>query len=211
MAEHFILMGDVIDSRRQDAGALRRALKELVARCNQERRCDILSPYTITLGDEFQGVGRSLRGCIRCIFFFEDARLENPHPFKFHYVVHLGEIQTPINPDIAYEMMGPGLAKARELLTDKSRDRPRFWFDLPDPKLTHNLNRLFSVLEKLDARWKLEDYPLIFDMLRESNNEEVATMHGKNRSQIWKRRSTLLVDEYSALRDVVLDLAAETG
>lgn len=35
--------------------------------------------------------------------------------FKLHYVGHYGEIQTPINREIAYEMMGPGLTQARAL------------------------------------------------------------------------------------------------
>lgn len=199
-------MGDVIQSRRHRAGTLKANLKELVTSCNEALSEQILSPYTITLGDEFQGVASSLQGIVRSLFFLEEARLEHGYGFRLHYIAHRGEIQTPINPSIAYEMMGPGLTKARELLTRKQRNRPRFHFDLPDQALAKNLNRLFRVVEGLDERWQQDDYALISAMLRESNNETVASEHGKNRSQIWKRRKSLLIEEYRLIKEVILDV-----
>jgi hypothetical protein len=43
-------------------------------------------------------------------------------------------------------------------------------------------------------------------MLQNENNEEVAIKHKKNRSQIWKRRKTLLITEYKALKQVILGI-----
>jgi hypothetical protein len=47
-------------------------------------------------------------------------------------------------------------------------------------------------------------------MLSDQNNEEVAAKHGKNRSQIWKRRKYLLIEEYRLTKAVVLDLIDAT-
>lgn len=206
MAQYFILMGDVIESRKLDATKLRQQLKTLLSSCNRDLKPAILSPYTTTLGDEFQGIARSLRGVAKCIFYVEETRIKRQDNFGIRYVAHYGEIQTPINTEVAYGMMGPGLAKARALLTDKRRRQPRFCFDLPDKRLAENLTRLFRVIDGLMYRWDRQDYSLISDMLANTNNEEVAAKHNKNRSQIWKRRKHLFIEEYRLTKAVIFDL-----
>ena len=73
MAKYFILMGDVIGSRRLYARKLQRQLKNLLSACNQHLKAGILSPYTTTLGDEFQGIAMSLRATAESIFFLEET------------------------------------------------------------------------------------------------------------------------------------------
>ena len=199
-------MGDIVSSRKHNAKELKQDFTDLVSNCNAELSSGILSPYTITLGDEFQGIAKSMRSAIESIFYFEEARLKKSLNFKLRLVLLYGGIDTPINKKIAHGMMGPGLSKAREMLTDKKRGNPRFRFALPDEKIALQLNRIFSVLESLTAEWHKKDFPLIIDMLANDNNEEVGKKHGKNRSQIWKRRKSLRIDEYKTLKRVILDL-----
>ena len=59
------------------------------------------------------------------------------------------------------------------------------------------------LFRSLTDRWDVADALLILNMLGNTNNEEVGLMHGKNRSQIWKRRKHLLVKEYRALKDTI--------
>jgi hypothetical protein len=203
---HFILMGDIIGSAHFNAQTLSQQFKDILSICNHNLKDKILSPYTTTLGDEFQGIARSLRSVADTIFYLEDIRMKRQYGFMFRYVAHYGEIETPINRKIAYGMMGPGLAHARELLNEKRRGQLRFLFDLPNEMLTDNLNKLFLVIAGLTSRWDLQDYSLILDMLSTQNNDEVAEKHGKDRSQIWKRRRHLLIEEYRAMKSVVLNL-----
>ena len=206
MANYFILMGDVVGSRMVDPEQLSIQLKNLVTSCNDKLKSMILSPLTITLGDEFQGVVGSLEAIVESIFHFEESIIRNQYDFKIRYVGHFGEIQTPINKEIAYEMMGPGLINTRELLTQKSRNRTRILIDLPNEKMADMLTKLFKVSDSIMKRWKGEDYRLIFDMLHNRNNLEVASIYSKNRTQIWKRRNSLLIEEYNLLKSVILDL-----
>ena len=89
-------MGDVVSSRGYEAKLLHKELKALIQSCNEELR-DILSPYTITLGDEFQGITTSLEASIKTLFFIEEECLKQKLGFKLHYVLHFGEIETEIN------------------------------------------------------------------------------------------------------------------
>ena len=205
MPKYFILMGDIVGSGEQNPLELIDGFKYLISSCNKTLHQQILSPYTITLGDEFQGIACSLSGLLDSIFYIEEERIKWAYNFKLRFVGHYGEIQTPINTNIAYEMMGPGLAHARDLLSIKRQNRPRFIFDLPDQKHEQYLNRLFQVIDGIIGKWKISDYPLISDMLTDASDQEVGAKYDKNRSQIWKRRKHLLVKEYKLLKAVIIE------
>lgn len=197
-------MGDVVSSKSYDSRKLSRELKTLVTEVNADLSHQTLSPYTITLGDEFQGVTKNLNTGIQTLFQFEETCLHRNYEFKLHYVLHYGEIETDINPKIAYEMMGSGLTMARELLSGKKRDRLRFNFELANITESEQLNRIFQVLDGITASWKVKDYPLIWDMIQNENNSKVGDLHQKNRDQIWKRRKTLMINEYNLLKSFIL-------
>ena len=207
MALYHILMGDIIKSRKYDAQKLRNDFMGIISSCNKDMKHDIISPYTITLGDEFQGIAASLAAVVKTIFYIEENLLLGSLAFKIRYVVVHGSIDTPINRLKAYTMMGDGLTKARNILTDKRRGLPRFRFELENSYTMNQFNRLFLVLDGLTNRWDIEDGGLILDMLANPHNKEVGTAHGKNRSQIWKRRKNLLIEEYRALKDALAELA----
>ncbi|HBZ37784.1 MAG TPA: hypothetical protein DEO59_04650 [Balneola sp.] len=198
-----IFMGDVVNSSDYDGEVLSKGLKELVESTNKKFSKDILSPLTITLGDEFQGVLNSVSTGIDLLFHLEEELLITEPDFKLHYVLLLGEIETEINPDIAYEMMGKGLTEARKMLSSKKRNRKRFRFKLQNKEQTEQLSKIFEVLDTIILNWKKEDYPLILDMINNDNNSEVGDLHDKNRDQIWKRRKTLMINEYNLLKDFI--------
>ncbi|OAN64262.1 hypothetical protein A8B79_13025 [Balneola sp. EhC07] len=198
-----IFMGDVVNSSDYDGEVLSKGLKELVESTNKKFGKAILSPLTITLGDEFQGILSSVSSGIDLLFHLEEELLKTEPDFKLHYVLLLGEIETEINPDIAYEMMGKGLTEARKMLSSKKRNRKRFRFKLQNKEQTEQLSRIFEVLDTIILNWKKEDYPLILDMINNDNNSEVGELHDKNRDQIWKRRKTLMINEYNLLKDFI--------
>ncbi len=206
MAWQYILMGDVIGSSKYDARKLRQEFMKLVSSCNEKLERGIISPYTVTLGDEFQGVATSLHAMTEAIFYMEELALRRELAFKIRYVAVHGKIDTPVNRLKAHTMMGSGLTKARKILTDKRRGKPRFYFDLGDVYTMHQLNRLFLVLDGLANRWDRGDGLLILDMLANPHNEGVGIKHGKNRTQIWKRRKHLFIEEYRALKEAIVEL-----
>lgn len=209
MTNYYIVMGDIIKSGNYPTNQIYGSFQKIVSECNETLQAGILSPYTITLGDEFQGVAASLHKAVESIFFLEEARLYNQIDFKIRYVVHYGKIETPINIRIAHGMMGKGLTEARKMLTKKWRNKSRFLFELPDQKLCRQLNRLFSTLDSIIEEWRAKDFLLVIDMLAMESNKEVGIKHGKNRSQIWKRRKTLFVREYKTLKTVIYEMIKE--
>jgi len=201
--KYYILMGDVIGSSDYEPENLGNNLKKLVHSANEDLRNKTLSPYTVTLGDEFQGVTKSLTSGIETLFYFEEQRLAKELDFKLHYVLHFGKIETEINRETSYGMLGKGLTEAREKLTAKKRDRKRFNFSLEIKEQSEQLNRLFEVLEGITEKWKPDDFALILDMIQNDNDQEVGEKHSKDRSQIYRRRKTLMIHEYNLLKESI--------
>lgn len=201
--KYYILMGDVVRSSDYESEKLGKTLKKLVHSANKDLRKKTLSPYTVTLGDEFQGVTKSLESGIETLFYFEEERLAKELDFKLHYVLHFGKIDTEINRETSYGMLGEGLTEARKKLTAKKRDRRRFNFSLEQKDQSEQLNRLFEVLDSITEKWKPDDFALILDMIRNDNDQEVGEKHGKDRSQIYRRRKTLMIHEYNLLKESI--------
>jgi hypothetical protein len=72
----------------------------------------LLSPCTITLGDEYQAVYRDADT------LFQDAWLvlEKVYPEKVRFSLGLGTLTTPVNPEQAIGMDGPAFHAAREAM-----------------------------------------------------------------------------------------------
>lgn len=203
MAFYHVIMADVVKSSSLDQVQLGSDLQQLVQSCNEHLAGVLLSPLTVTLGDEFQGVASSLEGAIESLFTLEEMLLEKAYPFRLRYVVLYGEIRTEINPEIAYGMLGPGLTAARARLVSKERSRPRFQFELGDDVATTMLERLFRLLELLVQEWKSKDSLLISELITQRSIKEVAERLDKDRSLIWKRRKSLRIEEYLILKELV--------
>jgi hypothetical protein len=107
--DKIVLIGDVVDSqahpdRRKLQDTLNVKFKSICV-----RRKDIISPYTITLGDEFQAVyGRAGR-----IFNDSLSILSVVHPTRVRFSLGIGTIVTPINRKQALGMDGEAFYNAR--------------------------------------------------------------------------------------------------
>ncbi|MES9972360.1 MAG: SatD family protein [Candidatus Thiodiazotropha sp.] len=107
---YLVVIGDLVASRHSpDRKGLQTRLKALLKRLN-ERMPKPVSPYTLTLGDEFQVVfDKADRGFVDIIQIM--AAL---HPDQVRFSLGLGSIVTDLNPDQAVGMDGPAFYRARD-------------------------------------------------------------------------------------------------
>ena len=98
--DYLVLMADVIGSRKKESTELISEFKRIVNYINDKWSKEILSPLTITLGDEFQGVINTTENSIKVIFDIEEEIIKNNQDLKLRYVVNKGKIDTPINKNI---------------------------------------------------------------------------------------------------------------
>ncbi|MBD3413654.1 MAG: hypothetical protein GF421_04380 [Candidatus Aminicenantes bacterium] len=203
---HLIMIGQIPQVPPQYFEEYQNVLKTLTSSCSKKLRSDLLSPFSVTIDHEFLGVPSSLQACIHSVFCLEETIVEWNVAFDLSYVILNGAISTPIQKKTSSQLMGEGVSQARKALNQKKSSHNRILFYLQPEHLCDQLNNLFMVLDSISSSWNQKDFPLISDMLQTENNEEVAIKHRKNRSQIWKRRKTLQISEYKALKHVLLNL-----
>lgn len=107
---HLVLIGDLIASRHiTDRAATQTLLAAALKRLNRTSRPSLTSPYTLTLGDEFQAVFH------RADTVFQDivSLMHQLEPVQIRFSLALGEITTALNHRQALAMDGPAFYRAR--------------------------------------------------------------------------------------------------
>jgi hypothetical protein len=201
---NYVLMADIIDSGSKDQKELMVQFKSIINSVNRVCRKNILSPLTITLGDEFQSVARNLGGAIQIILTLEEKLVAEKADFKLRYVLLQGRIETPINKELAHGMLGQGLTGARKALLAMKEKQSRFLFEVKKNSLSDALNDCFLIYQSLVDSWKKErHYGIVTHFLELKDYKEVAVKTGKTRSQIWKLEKSLKINEYIAIKNII--------
>lgn len=119
--DYVCVIADIVRSREiENREELQSALKDALNEINRESKRALASPYTITLGDEFQAVYKSCGTVFRDIFRILWAL----HPIKLRFAVSYGALATAINEKRALGMDGPAFHAARaEIENMKKRQR----------------------------------------------------------------------------------------
>ncbi len=203
---YYIVMGDVIGSSRLDSNVLSFQLADLLEAFRDSFGEKALSPFTTTLGDEFQGVCDTLKTAVESIIFFEEKRYMNRYDFSIRYIIHYGKIDTKLNRDIAYGMIGPGLTFARKQITENKKNKPDIQVFIEDEDKSKKIEYGLRVLVGIKRKWSLKDSHIVMDMLGNSNNSEVGKKNNMHRSQVWKRRKNLLIEEYNILKSLIYSI-----
>jgi hypothetical protein len=209
--DFIILMADVVDSRNMPQNKLMKSFKKITDEINNEKKDILLSPVTITLGDEFQCVVKSLKAGIELMIAIDEKKLNETVGFKLRYALVEGGIDTPINHDIAYGMLGEGLTIAREQLIEYKNSYRRYSVRLHNIKKCEALANSLIVYQNITDAWDIDrDYPLIARFLKLKDYKLVADEMGKTRSQIWKREKSLNMEAYFSIKQVINYIAETT-
>lgn len=202
--KQYILMADVVASGKKDQKQLMKDFKKLITEINESYANDILSPLTITLGDEFQCVLKDLAVSIQIILHLEEAIIHQKMNFQLRYILNQGNIETPINKAIAYEMLGSGLTEARQKLTDAKQHKQRFLITIDNKFQQEILTDAFKIAENIIDKWDLEkDYEVVSNFIKFKDYKIVSEAVNKTRSQLWKREKTLNIESYNSVKNII--------
>lgn len=200
-------MADIVDSRKTNQNLLINEFKDVVDFINNKWKESILSPLTITLGDEFQGIIQDMESCYKLVFDMEEFIIKNSLRIKLRYVMNYGNIETPINKNIAYEMLGYGLTQTREQLNKlKSKSNRFIVLSANTGKTTAVINDLFLLYGSYIDSWKLNEYQMVSEFLKDKDYKVVANNLGMNKSSTWRRYKSLHIEEYNTTKDLILTL-----
>ena len=207
MSDHVVLMADIIDSRKFNSKELISDFKRLANFINKKWKKVIVSPITITLGDEFQSVIDTEMNAVRIIFEIEEFIIKSKFQFKLRYVMNYGRIETSVNSSIAYEMLGEGLSKTREKLNKLKTSKKRFSFlSLQNQKNQVNMNKLFVIYQNFVDQWRQNEFEFVHLFLEGKSYQSIAAELNINTASAWKRQKSLHIEEYFICKDLIFSL-----
>ncbi|MCE7057629.1 SatD family protein [Algoriphagus sp. AGSA1] len=198
----WIIMGDVVNSSNADQIALQKNFAQLIKMINESFKEELASPLTITLGDEFQGIVKSPEDVAFVLVALEEYRWRLELPILMRYSVTLGEIDTEINPVIAYGMLGSGLMEAREALVEMKSAEDRLVLNGDFPRKRQMALSLNLLLE-LQEQWKWKDRDIINGYFLYKDYKKVAEVLGKDISLMWRRFKSLDFTSYQKRKKLV--------
>lgn len=195
-------MGDIVGSSDADQLILQQNFAKLVKKVNEDYPSSFESPLTITLGDEFQGIVQSAKDAAEVVIALEEYRWDLEIEILIRYSLGLGEISTPINPQIAYGMLGPGLSEVREALTEMKEEEDRMMISGElNTKLQMKL--AMNIFLEKQEEWKWKDREIISGYFHHQDYKKVAEVMGKDVSLIWRRFKSLGFESYLKRKKLV--------
>jgi len=149
------VIGDLVASRElPKRDEVQRLLSESLASLSERNRA-IVSPYTITLGDEFQAVYCSATGLFLDLFTI----LRALHPVRARFALGVGPLTTPINPEQSLGMDGPAFHWSRSAM-DRLKEqfsrktRPGLFLMEGEQHEFRLVNPSLLLISHICSRWK---------------------------------------------------------
>lgn len=204
MEKYWILMADVRGSSQKDGAALMSQFQALVKKANESFAERILSPLSITLGDEFQGVVTDLATVGELIYFFDEALLISDPHYDLRFVAHYGSIDTDINRQTSYGMLGDGLTDARKRLNGLKKSEEQIQITgTSDVAFDRIITLAFRWYRSVYSDWPEKDRAIAYDFYRGAEYKKVAEMHGKDPSSMWRKAQTLKIKDFKAACELI--------
>ena len=160
--KYLVVIGDVISSRKvEKRNDLQNKLLDVFHDFTiPDYENHIISPYTITLGDEFQAVYEKAD----CIFLDSIKILEKTFPQKIRFSFGIGEISTDINREQSIGMDGSAFYNAREGIISLKDQRGNYKYNirgLEDPELEQIFNNTLYIFSNLLEQWNKNRYVIL--------------------------------------------------
>ncbi|MCF7803279.1 MAG: SatD family protein [Candidatus Marinimicrobia bacterium] len=151
---HFVLLGDIINSRElSNRSRAQNLFKGVINEINSEYSGAFLSPLTVTLGDEFQGV---LANASQLFAIIHQAQIQlraGDEPIEVRFALGLGDIETPINNQSAIGMDGSAFHNAREALENAKQEDRHLCFQ-GDIATSDILDLHCAWIDRIIRQWK---------------------------------------------------------
>lgn len=184
------VIGDLVASREiTNRAAFQRRLARLFVDVSS-RRTGIASPYTITLGDEFQALYENAEH----LFVDLVTILAHLYPIRLRVALGVGELTTAINAQHAIGMDGPAFHGAREVMDHlKTHDETLIQTSVRRPGnavAVELLNRALEVVAELTRTWKHNTWSIIRDEMSGKPVEEIAEALSITTRAVYKNMRT---------------------
>ncbi|MDD3958971.1 MAG: SatD family protein [Oscillospiraceae bacterium] len=187
---YFAIIGDIRASREMaERGLIQKKLRSVLDMVNERFGEDIAAGFTVTLGDEFQGLLSRGENIPEMIGMIERGM----DPIRLRFGIGIGEITTEIDRERAIGADGPAFYAARTAILFLKNNENKNRVPLSDVRVESEkgnreylalINSVFSLITAIKATWTDRRREIIWDMLehRDNQNDVAERFHIKQPS-----------------------------
>lgn len=193
MENMIVLIGDVVASKELDKSEREQVQSALLTEFENinENSGSIVSPYTITLGDEFQALYRNASTLWQDCW----AIMATLHPVRVRFSVSAGSIVTPVNEESAIGMDGPAFYNARSGIEALKSSGHLFGVQIEgaaeNPEKQARVDLVNYSLQLLSGKmksWKKIRYQVLVMLNRGMSVKNIAAELGISETAVYKNR-----------------------
>ena len=192
--KYLALIGDIVESKKiQQRKIFQNEFQDLISELNLEHKEKIVSPLTITLGDEFQGLLKDSKNLFLLIHKIQSS-FKN---ITFRFALSVGNISTKINRDSAIGMDGAGFHYARDAMEKNKIEKRNFAYDGEQPEAII-IDNMLKWIDQTTSKWKKEKWKTLLLKQQGKSQKQIEQQIKISQSAIsqnLKNQNTLLVIE----------------
>lgn len=200
-----VAIGDVISSRkvekRQD---LQHKLLDVFDDLNTPGyENHLISPYTITLGDEFQAVYEKAD----CLLLDSISILEKTYPQKIRFSFGIGKISTDTNRKQSIGMDGNAFHYAREGILNLKGQRGKYKFNisgLEDTEQEKLFNNTLYIFSNLLDQWNRNRYFILRSTMQGKAVKEIAKELNLTETAVYMNIYDGSIREMMAINEIMI-------
>jgi len=201
-----VIIGDIISSREVERRKdLQNKLLNVFNYLNSsDYENHLVSPYTITLGDEFQAVYEKAN-----YLFLDTTRiLDKAFPQKIRFSFGIGEISTDINREQSIGMDGSAFYFAREGISNLKNQRGDYKFNIygfEDPELEKLYNNILYIFSNLLEGWNRNRYFILRKTIEEEPVKKIAKEINLSETAVYKNIYDGSIREMIAIQKTMIN------
>jgi len=173
---YIAVIADIKESKKiSNRNEVQKQLGQVLTEINEKYNNDIYSKFTITLGDEFQGLLCNGANTMNIISDIERRMF----PVKLRFGIGIGEIITDVNKEISIGADGPAYHMARKAIEHLKADEKKKRTNTADTRIEIDgnekaallLNTILSLLTIIKENWSDRQREIIWDMLEHQDSQ----------------------------------------
>ena len=208
MDRYTVIIGDVCGSRRMDADSRYEGqlfIKSAISQINENFKACIEAPFTITRGDEFQGVINTNRYIMPVLLEFERLLF----PLNLRYGVGAGYIHR-MGSDLPLEMDGEAFHRASEALQYAKKKKRQIFYKSDQEQLDILVNAVFMLMHAIKSRWNQGNYERYWRYKELGTYEKVADYENVSTQAIWDSLQNIRASEILQSEQAIIEYLSRT-
>lgn len=208
--DYSVIIGDIIDSKKiKDRKHIQNHFKKALDNINENYSESIGSKFTITLGDEFQGLLKDRENIVDIISEIERIMF----PITLRFGIGIGDITTEINYESSSVIDGSSYHRARAMIEELEESDSQYAKREANillasadtnSELDQLINAIFSLATVLKSQWTVRQQEIINAyLLNDENQYKTAESLGIGQSSVSKALKAANFTSYQlAMKDV---------